>query len=77
MKRAQNLNLTEYIITDLDRREQMLLNIVQTEGIPLLRKFANYSVGFDDVSIYNFKSASRVIRYYQRMVEDDSFQRGL
>lgn len=77
MKRGQRENLTQYIITDLDRREQLLLDIVETQGIPLLKKFANFSVGFDDVSIYNFKTSSRIIRYYDRLVEDESFQSGL
>ena len=69
--------MTEYIITDLNKREQLLLEIVQSEGIPLLKKMANFSKGFDDVSIYNFKTTSRIIRYYDRMVENEEFQTSL
>lgn len=63
---ARARNQTTLILTDLDRNERELADLAIGRGLPMLEALANFSLGMDDISLYNIRTASRVERYYQR-----------
>jgi hypothetical protein len=44
------------------------------KGLPTLRKFANFSRGFRDITMYNPITANRVVRWYDAFLSDPDFE---
>jgi len=76
-ERARAANDSISNITDLDRHEREFYRSAQDEGLPMLRRLANFSKSLEDVSVFSHRSSSRVVRYYERMVADDTFAKGI
>lgn len=43
----------------------------------MLELIRNFSVGLDDVTIYNFRTTERILRYLKRIKSDDNFKKSL
>lgn len=78
IKYNRKKNLTEKVIEDFTAGEQRYFDEAYAYALPLLQEFHNFSLGMDDVTVENYRSTQRIVRWHERIFANQTkFKEGM
>jgi hypothetical protein len=74
MEEARDQNLTDLIIEDINPLQEELFIMAIEKGVPVMRKFANFSRSLKDITVHDSQAATSVVHWYEQNLMDGSFK---